>query len=185
MEPEMPAEKIRTQHEALSAEFNKSCGPGGAVRGFSGSLTVEMLRAEFVRNGIAVSPRNVFVRGIRCECDLLVVKPLARPQHEMLYEPEDVLAILEIKNRGIISNGTAELDKLRGRFSAIVAKYPQIKCAYITLKESASYKNRVSDENLKPHKSFTLFFSCGSQTSSSDRFEDLIAFLKNLSAASE
>ena len=140
----MPAEEIRTQNEALAAEFKESCGHGGAVRGFSGSLTVEMLRAEFVRNGIAVSHRNVFVRGIRSECDLLVVKPKTRPKYEILYEPDDVLAVLEIKNRGIISKGDTEIKKLRQRFDAVVGKHPQIRCVYIALKESPSYKNRAS-----------------------------------------
>ena len=127
----------------------KRCGK------FSGAVTVEVLRAGLRQAGFAVSNRDVFIRGVAIEVDLLLVRPGSDLSGRVLYEPTDVLVALEIKNVG--SFGQATIDKVRADFSRISAACPAALCAYVTLAERESYKWAVTEGNLG-HPAFTLFW---------------------------
>jgi len=122
---------------------------------FSGAVTVEVLRAGLRQAGFAVSNRDVFIRGVAIEVDLLIVRPGYDLPGRVLYEPSEVLAALEIKNVG--SFGQATIEKVRRDFSRISTACPAALCAYVTLTERKSYKWAITEGNLG-HPVFTLFW---------------------------
>jgi len=125
--------------EAAKQNFGTKCGK------YTGAFTVEMIRHALEANGVSVSPRDVFILGIPIEIDILIPRRGATPLHSLLYTPADVLAIVEIKNRG--SFGSATIQKVRANFAAIREANPQIQCCYLTLAERKTYKWTVTDEN--------------------------------------
>lgn len=124
----------------------------------AGSLTVEAIRAALEQLGIAVSARDVFIRGVPVEIDLLVPRPIATPKCGLIYEPLDVLAAFEVKNAGAFP-GTVEA--VRKSFELIRSANPWIYCAYVTLAERKGYKWAATTENLGADV-YTLFWHNGS-----------------------
>ena len=84
---------------------------------FSGAVTVEEISAGLCEAGLPVSDRDVFIRGVQIEIDLLVVRPGIETLRRLLYEPAKVLPALEIKNIG--SFGQATIDKIRSVSSSL------------------------------------------------------------------
>ena len=138
------------------AHAKKSCGKCAK---FAGALTVEVLRRALEEEGICVSARDVFIQGVPTEIDLLVPRADVVAEHGLLYAPEDVLVVLEIKNYG--SFGEPTIGKTKDDFRAIHQRNAQICCAYVTLEERKGYKWAVSDENLG-FPTYTLFWHSGS-----------------------
>jgi hypothetical protein len=58
-------------------------------------LTVELIRDELKRAGLRISARDVFIKNVPVEIDLLIPKAEAKPEHGILYNPEDVLVVFE------------------------------------------------------------------------------------------
>ncbi|MFX0172055.1 MAG: hypothetical protein ACFE9L_09050 [Candidatus Hodarchaeota archaeon] len=110
---------------------------------FTGSLFAEIIRDSLKKEEFRVSNRNVFLRGIDSEIDLLIHRQGSKPDFELLYHPEDVQAILELKKEGSFPN---TIQQVIGLFQKIHIKYPHIKCIYLTLTERLSYKYRVTEE---------------------------------------
>lgn len=104
----------------------------------TGALAVEVLRHHLGLEGIPVSPRDVFLAGIAFEIDLLVPRHNARPMYELVYPPEQVAAVLEIKYSGIYSRD--EVPKLKDQFDAITKKHPHIRCHFVTVFENRDFK---------------------------------------------
>ena len=122
---------------------------------FSGALMIEVLKSHLERNGFSLSNRNVFIKGVKSEIDLMVVLKNAKPQHDIIYEPTDVIAAFEVKRSG--SYGERDVHKIRNIFDNIIDKNPQIFCCYITLKERKNYKYKITSGNLS-YQVYTLFF---------------------------
>jgi len=59
---------------------------------------------------------------MRIELDLVISKPGAEAELDLLYEPADVTAVLEVKASGKIGRGA--LDNVRHTFAAIRAAHP-------------------------------------------------------------
>ena len=137
--------------EARTA-FGKTC------KKYSGTVTLELMRRALQENDILVSPRDIFISGIPIEIDLLVPRGRARSRWGVLYRPEDVLAVMEVKTYG--SFGKSAVDVIRGNFDNIRASAPDISCVYVTLAERKSYKWAVSTESLG-YPAFTLFWHSG------------------------
>lgn len=113
---------------------------------FVGALTIELLRTELTKLGFNVSNRDVFIEGVTNELDLLIVKDSRQPRENLVYCPEDVLAILEIKFRG--SYGKTSIEKIRGVFDSIKEANKDIQCFYISVSENKNYKYRITKESL-------------------------------------
>lgn len=127
---------------------------------FLGSVTVELLRMALFDSGINVSARDVFIRGVPIEIDLIVSKPDVSPFAGLLYEPSDVLAAFEVKNTGLF--GESSLKSIRRAFSLIKKAQSDIYCVYVTLAERKNYKWAANKDNLGVDV-FTLFWHNGSE----------------------
>ena len=132
---------------------------GGTCRKYSGALTVELIRRSLEEQGITVSPRDVFIAGIPIEIDLLIPKKGVRATYGLLYQPQDVLAALEVKAHG--SFGEEALAKVRKDFQTMGGAAPNIPCLYVTLIERKDYKWVATPENIGCPV-YTLFWYSGS-----------------------
>lgn len=113
---------------------------------FTGALAVEVIRRQLLMRRISVSRHNVFIKGVTREIDLLIPKPQSSPKYDLLYEPEDVLIVLEIKNIGVF--GETTLNAIRNHFHEIYEANRAIHCLYLTVTERKGYKWAASEENL-------------------------------------
>lgn len=126
---------------------------------FAGTVTVEIVKSAFEKHGILTSPRDVFIKGLPIEIDLLIPKRDVIPTHGVLYEPRDVLIVLEIKNYG--SFGESTINNIKKSFQRITQLNKEIYCAYVTLTERKGYKWAIFRENTG-FPSYTLFWHYGS-----------------------
>lgn len=123
---------IETSDHALLEAIQRSKQEFGVkCSKFAGAVTVEMLKSALIAQGIHMSPRDVFIKGVPSEIDILFPKRAAKPQHDLIYEPSDVLAVLEVKNAG--SFGDATLAAIRRTFGRVQRANSAIYCAYVTL----------------------------------------------------
>lgn len=126
---------------------------------YSGAITVEFIRLGLLEHGISVSPREVYIKGVPIEIDLLVPRAGAIPEHRLLYHPEDVLVVFEIKNHGTFGEKTVE--GIRNNFATIHKYNEKIHCWYVTLLERKGYKWAITKDTLG-FSSYTLFWHSGS-----------------------
>ena len=64
---------------------------------FCGTFTADEIRKRLRNSGLPISRQNVFIRDEPIEIDLLIPRSGARPKfHNLVYELDDVLAVLEI-----------------------------------------------------------------------------------------
>jgi hypothetical protein len=113
---------------------------------FSGALAVEILSRAFRQRRIRVSRPNVYIRGLTNEIDLVVPGKGSKPEFGILYQPEDVLAVLEIKTLGLF--GKEESSRIASMFRAVQSIKPAIFCAYVTMSERKSYSYKATEESL-------------------------------------
>lgn len=118
----------------------------GKAKKFIGALTTELIRTELLKYGFYVSNRNVFIEGIPNELDLLIVKAGKNPKENILYSPDDILVVFEIKFRG--AYGEDQRNSIKEIFDNIKRKNKNIECFYITISENKKYTHRVTSENL-------------------------------------
>ena len=129
---------------------------GGKCSKYAGTLTVEILRMALQEHGFCVSQRDVFIRGVPIEVDLVICKPDASPGNGILYEPDDVLAAIEVKCSGLFSGDS--LQRIRSNFSRIRQSGPEIRCIYVTLSEREGFKHAATPEALNTPYVYTLFW---------------------------
>ncbi len=126
---------------------------------YTGALTVEVIKNELEKQGIRTSPRDAFIKGLNIEIDLIIPRKGVEPKHGVHYQPQDVLAVLEIKNAG--SFGEQTIRTVKNNFQRVHGLNNKIYCAYVTLSERASYPWAVTDANLG-FPAFTLTWHSGS-----------------------
>ncbi len=143
---------------------------------FSGALTVELLKRAFMDDGIDISPRDVFIRGIDVEIDLIIPKKGTIPKYGLIYEPNDVLAALEIKAMG--SFGEKTITQIKENFVHI-HNFNNIFCAYITLTERKGFKWAITTENLG-FPAYTLFWHRGDDVENAEPSGDYELLLNKL-----
>jgi len=148
----MEDNEILTLVSALKRKF------GGTCSKFSGAATVEIVKRALKNRGILSSRPGVFIRGIPIEIDLLIPREGAVPEYGLVYEAEDVLAVLEIKNHGSFGEGT--ISRIRQGFQRIHKLNKKIYCAYVTLMERKGYKWAITESNLG-FPGYTLFWHSG------------------------
>lgn len=111
---------------------------------FGGAAAIEILRAALGEEGIDTSRRDVFIRGIPLEIDLIIPTKNATPWLELLYEPQDVVVAIEVKKLG--AYGEQGRDKIRGDFVRL--RKAGINCAYVTFEDRENYRWRPTKETL-------------------------------------
>ena len=165
----MNGEYIVTTTRKAKAAF------GGKCSKFAGAVTVEILKAALAKESIPTSSRDVFVRGIPVEVDLLVPRQGEKPALGLLYEPRQVAAALEIKNSGSFGRGT--LEKIRRDFGLF--REAGVCCAYVTLEERRSYRWAASAERLG-YPCFTLAWHkvTGGPIETTEDWAALVEFLR-------
>ena len=141
----------------LTSNGKKSFGVKCAK--FAGAITVEIIKSALQNHRILTSPRDVFIKGLPIEIDLLIPKKEAAPQYGLVYQPQDVLAVLEIKNSG--SFGESTINSIKKNFQRISQLNKEIYLAYVTLMERKGYKWAISKANLG-FPTYTLFWHSGS-----------------------
>jgi hypothetical protein len=145
--------------ENAKDDFLREC-PGEDIKKYSGALTIEVIKRELENQGIRTSPRDVFINGLNQEIDLIIPREEVKPEHGLLYQPQDVLVVFEIKKRGTVGNA---IETIRNTFNKVRALSPKIYCAYVTLSERKSFQQKVTTADLGPHASaFTLTWYSGS-----------------------
>ncbi len=166
---------VKSTREAKAA-FGVKCSK------FAGAVTVEILKAALANESIPTSPRDVFVRGIPVEIDLVVPRQGAKPALGLLYEPGQVAAALEIKNSG--SFGESTLEKIRKDFA--ICQEAGIRYAYVTLEERRSYRWAASTELLGCH-CFTLAWHkvTGGPIEPTEDWVGLVKFLRQCLAEAQ
>lgn len=138
---------------------------------FVGALTIEILRKELRKLGLNVSGRDVFILGIPNELDLLIPKRDKNPEENLIYNSNDVLAVLEIKFRGSYGKdrkGRTPTEKLKMVFDSIREKNNGTKCFYVTISENERHKYRITEGDLG-HACFELFTRTSSLESARNR----------------
>jgi hypothetical protein len=142
----MTGQEIVMQARNASEQFGK-CGK------FCGAATVEIVKRGLAEEGIPTSARDVFIKGVPVEIDLLIPRRGAEPSlGGILYESPQVAVALEIKKSG--PYGEKSLAAVRDNFKLLGAQ--GVSCAYVTLEERQSYRYKATPENLGVPWCFTL-----------------------------
>jgi len=126
---------------------------------YTGAVTVELIRRAFKEHSISTSPRDVFIKGVPIEIDLLIPRAGVEPEDGIVYQPEDVLIVLEIKNAGSFGEGT--IRRIKKNFLTIRQHNKQIRCFYVTLTERKGYPWAIVEDNISS-PAYTLFWYAGS-----------------------
>lgn len=141
-----------TGEEIVRQARNASKGFQLTSRKFSGAMTAELLKRVLADEGIPTSTRDVFIRGIPFEIDLIVPRRGEEATLGLLYEPQQVAVALEIKKMG--SFGEQTLQAIRKSFDQL--REFKVTCAYVTLEERKSYRHKATEENLGGFPCFTF-----------------------------
>lgn len=164
------------QNELFTSIIQGKKDFGVKCKKFAGTLTVEMLKRVLEEHGIPVSPRDVFIRGVGIEIDLILTKNKS-PRYGLFYEPEDVLAVLEVKELG--SFGEQTINQIRKNFELINKIRDNINCAYITLTERKGFKWAITTENLG-FPAYTLFWHKGNNIENAEPSGDFGRLIDDL-----
>jgi len=141
--------------EATERYFGPRCGK------YSGALTVEIIRRALQQEGVLVSPRDVFIRGIPVEVDLILPRKGVVPRDDLVYEPQDVLMAVEVKKSG--SFGDKTIEAVRRNAETLRTASPWIICSCLVLSEREGYCWALTDENATC-KTYTMFWHRGEGT---------------------
>ncbi|MGA2116849.1 MAG: hypothetical protein ABSH56_19085 [Bryobacteraceae bacterium] len=132
------AEQIIARAREMKEAFGAKCSK------FAGALSVELVRQALAEAGIATSARDVFVRGVPIEVDLIIPHRGQGPLLGGMYEPQQVAVALEVKNSG--SFGEATILKVRSDFERL--HMVGVAYAYLTLEERRGYRWAISSERI-------------------------------------
>jgi hypothetical protein len=165
------------QYELFSLVYQGKKDFGVKCKKFSGALTIELFKHALENAGIIVSPRDIFIKGLDVEIDLAILKKGRRPKYETFFEPEDVLAALEIKAMGSFGENT--ITQTRDNFKLIHSINDNIYCAYVTLTERKGFKWAVTPENLG-FPAYTLFWHKGNNVENAEPSGDYMSLVNKL-----
>jgi len=127
--------------QAILKRRNEAWEHCGKCAKYVGALTVEVIRHALKDNGIPVSGRDVFIRGIPIEFDLLVPRlGTPCPADEILYEPGDVIAVLEIKASGLFDHNSKK--RIEDCRKEVLRANPNIFYGYVTLSERKGFHEK-------------------------------------------
>ena len=144
--------------EILNAITGASNEFGLKCKKFTGAFTVEIVRYVLAGEGFNVSGRDVYIRGIPIEIDLLIARQGVTPERGILFNKEDSMVALEIKSRGTF--GEASIKSIARNFNAIREASRGTRCIYLTISDRESYKYKATKENIGASV-YTLFWHSG------------------------
>jgi hypothetical protein len=151
-----------------------ACEAFGKCGKFAGAATVEIVRQALADEGLPTSVRDVFIKGLPVEWDLVVPTSSAEPSlNGLIYEPAHVACALEIKLSGL--HGQEDAPRIGFNFER--AKTLGVSCAYITLGERKSYRYKASEENLH-FPIFTITWHTSNTLTDTGDWGKLLAFLR-------
>lgn len=140
-----------------------------------GAAAAELLKREIEKllkdEPYKVSAQNSYIKGSSFEYDLLIVKKSAKPYLGLIYEPEDVIAVLECKSNGLAGNIQNAAGGIAKAFNAAYACDPKIHFGYITYGEKIPVNEFNSKTNEPTHNQWKETISALKETEGS-----LIAF---------
>ena len=132
------------------------------------------MKQALAQEGLPTSARDVFIRGLPVEWDLMVPRPLAEPfLNGLIYEPAQVACALEIKLFGL--HGQEDVPRMAQNFER--AKSLGVSCAYVTLGERKSYRHKATAENLN-FPIFTFTWHTANTLTDTGDWERLVTFLR-------
>lgn len=101
------------------------------------------------------------------------------PKFDLIYEPRDVVAVLELKYSGIYNSEV--VPRLKTVFDNITSEHQHIQCAYVTIMERSGFKHAATEEALGDKVS-TLHLWSGAREKAEQTgdWEKLLAFLKQM-----
>lgn len=167
----MDVEEIIGLTRTLKKNFGAKCPK------FAGAVTTEILKTALEAERIDTSQRDVFVRGIPIEIDLLIPRRgRNKPEVGILYEPTQVAVALEVKNSGAFGSGAVE--KIGETFRSL--RKQGIACAYVTFEERENHKWAASEERLGGFRCFTLAWhkATNGPLKFTTDWRDFVAYLK-------
>jgi len=144
MRGEVLVDKVRKIKTDFGASLPRESRKSGKLNKFGGAAAIQILREALGDEGIVTSQRDVFMRGVKAEVDLIVPHAGQKPFLDLLYEPNQVVAALEVKKSGIYREKA--LEKTRNDFARL--KEAGIPCAYVTFEERRNFQRRATCENL-------------------------------------
>lgn len=139
---------------------------------FSGAVCVNLLREVIKENGLTTSEKDVFIKDVPIEIDLLIVKHGSKPLYGLLWNPEDVIAAFEVKKSGLISEYGKT--KTNSDFSRIKTYHPHIHLFFITISEIRSKLASIE----KSDDSFTFFIRRNGKYSETGDYDRLLDVLR-------
>jgi len=168
----MTGEEIVTQARDACEAFGK-CGK------FAGAATVEIVKQALADERLPTSVRDVFIKGLPVEWDLVVPLASAEPSlNGLTYEPAHVACALEIKLSGL--HGQEDAPRIAYNFER--AKALGVACAYLTLGERKSYRHRATEANLN-FPIFTITWHTANTLTDTGDWERLLTFLRGRPSA--
>jgi hypothetical protein len=170
----MTAKDVLDAVNRASSEFGATCGK------FKGAFLVEFVRGILAEDGLNVSSRDVYIRGVPVEFDLLVLKPGAQPNCAIFYDPSDVLAAIEVKNSGAF--GEQAIVRLKECFLLVKACRREILCVYLTLEESVGCAYAPRDDKTIGGPAYTLLWWHGVKKGGYEDRGDWSRFLGDMRA---
>jgi len=112
---------------------------------FEGHLAVEILKQALADEGIGTSVRDVFIKGMPLEWDLVVPCLGASPSFNgLLYEPTQAKVAMEVKLSGLCGSKAKALSTIRGNFE--LAQAAGVQCVYVAFCDRQS--GCATDQNL-------------------------------------
>lgn len=134
----------------LEQLMKQNLGDSNDAKKLRGAIAVELLRQEInkylVNNHMPfkTSAVNSYIAGSKFEYDLLIVKEDAVPYLGLVYQPKEVVAIIESKAGGLF-----DVDKNTNSIAKTVNRALEINSAirfgYITMSENVPVKNYHQD----------------------------------------
>ncbi|MCQ4022489.1 MULTISPECIES: hypothetical protein [unclassified Ruminococcus] len=137
----------------LEQIMKQNHGDSKDAKKLRGAIAVELLKQEltkyFLNNNepFKTSSVNSYIAGSKYEYDLLIVKEDAAPYLGLVYQPKDVIAVIESKAGGLfdVDKNTSSIALAVNRALGINSN---IKFGYITMSENVPVKNY--NKNGKP-----------------------------------
>lgn len=126
---------------------------GKLSKKFIGAITVELLRKELMKEGFNVSNRDVFIKGVPYELDLLILKRGERAKENLLYNPRQVVAVFEVKFSGAYPGDIENINKC---FNSVKKINKKIRCVYLAVSENIKYKYYHKEKELGDFPCFLL-----------------------------
>lgn len=147
---------------------------GFSSRQFSGAICVSLLKELINSQGLSTSEKDVFIKDVPIEFDLLIVKPNSKPLHGLLWNPDNVIAALEVKKSGTISEDG--IVKTNSDFGRLRTYHPHIKLFFITFSEIRSKVAVIK----RSDDSFTFFIRRNGKYSDTGDYERFLSVISDI-----